>query len=59
MVTFLPTRPGRLADAPSFEGGIGGAESNAALDDDVWGRLRLAPGWTDIPDQAEEEVPTP
>ncbi|MFE5818003.1 sugar kinase [Streptomyces sp. NPDC056479] len=28
MVTFLPTRPGRLADVPSFERGIGGAESN-------------------------------
>lgn len=30
MVTFLPTRPGRLADVPSFERGIGGAESNVA-----------------------------
>ncbi|MEU2564334.1 sugar kinase [Streptomyces longispororuber] len=28
MVTFLPTRPGRLADVPAFERGIGGAESN-------------------------------
>ncbi|MFF8591164.1 sugar kinase [Streptomyces sp. NPDC015220] len=28
MVTFLPTRPGRLADVPSFVRGIGGAESN-------------------------------
>ncbi|MGW0537119.1 sugar kinase [Streptomyces sp. NPDC003032] len=28
MVTFLPARPGRLADVPSFERGIGGAESN-------------------------------
>ncbi|MEV5978001.1 sugar kinase [Streptomyces sp. NPDC052114] len=28
MVTFVPTRPGRLADVPSFERGIGGAESN-------------------------------
>ncbi|MBK3640581.1 sugar kinase [Streptomyces sp. MBT33] len=28
MVTFLPSRPGRLADVPSFERGIGGAESN-------------------------------
>jgi sugar/nucleoside kinase (ribokinase family) len=28
MVTFLPTRPGRLADVPSFERAIGGAESN-------------------------------
>ncbi|MFJ6544616.1 sugar kinase [Streptomyces sp. NPDC091385] len=28
MVTFLPTRPGRLADVPSFARGIGGAESN-------------------------------
>ncbi|WP_343243461.1 sugar kinase, partial [Streptomyces sp. SID8499] len=30
MVAFRPSRPGRLADAPSFERGIGGAESNAA-----------------------------
>ncbi|OIJ85456.1 sugar kinase [Streptomyces colonosanans] len=28
MVTFVPSRPGRLADVPSFERGIGGAESN-------------------------------
>ncbi|MFB7494339.1 sugar kinase, partial [Streptomyces sp. NPDC056161] len=30
MVTFLPTRAGRLADVPSFERAIGGAESNVA-----------------------------
>ncbi|WP_319684630.1 sugar kinase, partial [Streptomyces ipomoeae] len=30
MVTFLPTRPGLLADVPSFERAIGGAESNVA-----------------------------
>ncbi|MFJ2767635.1 sugar kinase [Streptomyces sp. NPDC087300] len=30
MVTFLPARPGRLADVPSFGRGIGGAESNVA-----------------------------
>jgi 2-dehydro-3-deoxygluconokinase len=30
MVTFLPTRPGRLADVPSFDRTIGGAESNVA-----------------------------
>ncbi|MEU3756072.1 sugar kinase, partial [Streptomyces olivoreticuli] len=30
MVTFRPSRPGRLADVPSFERGIGGAESNVA-----------------------------
>ncbi len=30
MVAFLPTRPGRLADVPSFERAIGGAESNVA-----------------------------
>ncbi|MEU5419063.1 sugar kinase [Streptomyces sp. NPDC001407] len=30
MVTFHPTRPGRLADVPAFERGIGGAESNVA-----------------------------
>ncbi|MBC2868298.1 sugar kinase [Streptomyces mexicanus] len=28
MVTFLPSRPGRLADVPSFDRGIGGAETN-------------------------------
>ncbi|MEU3414348.1 sugar kinase [Streptomyces sp. NPDC006658] len=28
MVTFLPSRPGRLADVPSFDRAIGGAESN-------------------------------
>ncbi|MEU7410660.1 sugar kinase [Streptomyces sp. NPDC042638] len=30
MVTFLPVRPGRLADVPSFDRAIGGAESNVA-----------------------------
>jgi 2-dehydro-3-deoxygluconokinase len=30
MVTFLPTRPGRLADVPSFDRAVGGAESNVA-----------------------------
>ncbi|UNT01181.1 sugar kinase [Streptomyces tubbatahanensis] len=30
MVTFLPSRPGPLADVPSFERTIGGAESNVA-----------------------------
>ncbi|SDK39502.1 sugar kinase [Streptomyces indicus] len=30
MVTFRPTGPGRLADVPSFDRGIGGAESNVA-----------------------------
>ncbi|WP_329401469.1 sugar kinase [Streptomyces melanogenes] len=30
MVAFLPSRPGRLADVPSFARGIGGAESNVA-----------------------------
>jgi len=30
MVTFLPSCPGRLADVPSFDRGIGGAESNVA-----------------------------
>nr|WP_101389815.1 sugar kinase [Streptomyces sp. TLI_146] len=30
MVAFLPSRPGRLADVPSFERGTGGAESNVA-----------------------------
>ncbi|MEU0806692.1 sugar kinase [Streptomyces sp. NPDC005970] len=30
MVTFRPSRPGRLADVPAFSRGIGGAESNVA-----------------------------
>lgn len=30
LVTFLPSRPGPLADVPSFERSIGGAESNVA-----------------------------
>ncbi|GAA3074696.1 sugar kinase [Streptomyces roseofulvus] len=30
LVTFLPTRPGRLADVPAFTRAIGGAESNVA-----------------------------
>ncbi|MEV6248074.1 sugar kinase [Streptomyces sp. NPDC051742] len=30
MVTFLPVRPGRLADVPAFTRAIGGAESNVA-----------------------------
>ncbi|MFF1836011.1 sugar kinase [Streptomyces sp. NPDC058231] len=30
MVTFVPSRPGRLADVPSFGRAIGGAESNVA-----------------------------
>ncbi|WP_246126443.1 sugar kinase [Embleya hyalina] len=30
MITFVPSRSGRLADVPSFERGIGGAESNVA-----------------------------
>ncbi|MER5180244.1 sugar kinase [Streptomyces sp. NPDC002896] len=30
MVAFLPSHPGRLADVPSFDRAIGGAESNVA-----------------------------
>ncbi|MDX3225922.1 sugar kinase [Streptomyces sp. ME19-01-6] len=30
MVTFRPSKPGRLADVPTFSRGIGGAESNVA-----------------------------
>ncbi|WP_017556629.1 sugar kinase [Nocardiopsis baichengensis] len=30
MVTFLPSRPGGLAEVPSFERALGGAESNVA-----------------------------
>ena len=48
MVTFLPSRPGRLADVPAFERAIGGAESNVAcaLAPTAWGTLQLGPGWT-------------
>jgi hypothetical protein len=55
MVAFLPSRPGRLADVPSFDRGIGGAEPN--VDDDAWGKLRLGPGRTH--QRADEEVRTP
>ncbi|MGG7613632.1 PfkB family carbohydrate kinase, partial [Streptomyces sp. ZG43] len=30
MITFLPDRPGPLAEVPSFTRAIGGAESNVA-----------------------------
>ncbi|BBC33314.1 hypothetical protein SGFS_046080 [Streptomyces graminofaciens] len=49
------TTPADLAPPPTRAH----ADHLAALADDSWGRLRLAPGWTDIPDRAEEEVPTP
>ncbi|RAJ71635.1 2-dehydro-3-deoxygluconokinase [Streptomyces sp. Amel2xB2] len=37
MVTFLPSRAGRLADVPSFARAIGGAESNVACALAGWG----------------------
>ncbi|WNZ08971.1 PfkB family carbohydrate kinase [Streptomyces sp. 11x1] len=55
MAAAALTAPGDLAIPPRR----GHADRLAALDDDAWGRLRLAPGWTDVPDRAEEEVHTP
>ncbi|MDX3646397.1 hypothetical protein P1P70_44935, partial [Streptomyces sp. MB09-02B] len=52
--SHLPV-PGDLGTPPRRDH----ADRLAALDDDAWGRLRLAPGWTDVPDRAEEEVHTP
>jgi hypothetical protein len=51
MATFLPAHPGRLADVPSFDRAVGGAESDP-------GRLRLGPGRTPA-EQGPEEVGTP
>ncbi|MDX2810873.1 hypothetical protein PV406_42140, partial [Streptomyces scabiei] len=48
------TAPGDLATPPSRDH----ADRLAALDDATWGRLRLAPGWTQA-DQGPEEVHTP
>ncbi|WP_217185470.1 sugar kinase [Streptomyces sp. AC495_CC817] len=55
MAAAALTAPGDLATPPRR----GHADRLAALDDDAWGRLRLAPGWTDVPDRAEEEGHTP
>lgn len=55
MAAAALTVPGDLATPPRRDH----ADRLAALDDDAWGRLRLAPGWTDVPDRAEEEVHTP
>ncbi|MFM9558161.1 MULTISPECIES: sugar kinase [Streptomyces] len=55
MAAATLTVPGDLAVPPRRDH----ADRLAALDDDAWGTLRLAPGWTDAPDRAEEEVHTP
>ncbi|MDX2785010.1 sugar kinase, partial [Streptomyces caniscabiei] len=55
MAAATLTVPGDLGTPPHRDH----ADRLAALDDDAWGTLRLAPGWTDAPDRAEEEVPTP
>ncbi|MFD0309821.1 sugar kinase [Streptomyces sp. NPDC127119] len=55
MAAAALTTPGDLAAPPSRAH----ADRLAALDDTAWGRLRLAPGWTNTADRAQEEVPTP
>ncbi|PSM39515.1 carbohydrate kinase [Streptomyces dioscori] len=55
MAAAALTTPGDLATPPSRAD----ADRLAALDDTEWGRLRLAPGWTNTADRAQEEVPTP
>ncbi|GAQ67919.1 sugar kinase [Streptomyces scabiei] len=54
MAAAALTAPGDLAIPPSRDH----ADRLAALDDATWGRLRLAPGWTQA-DQGPEEVRTP
>ncbi|MFF5365029.1 PfkB family carbohydrate kinase [Streptomyces scabiei] len=54
MAAAALTAPGDLATPPSRDH----ADRLAALDDATWGRLRLAPGWTQA-DQGPEEVRTP
>ncbi|MFM9476947.1 PfkB family carbohydrate kinase [Streptomyces scabiei] len=54
MAAAALTAPGDLATPPSRDH----ADRLAALDDATWGRLRLAPGWTQA-DQGPEEVHTP
>lgn len=49
------TAPGDLAPPPARDH----ADRLVALDDDVWGTLRLGPGWTQAAKRAEEEVRTP
>ncbi|WAZ23804.1 sugar kinase [Streptomyces cinnabarinus] len=49
------TAPGDLAVPPTRDT----ADRLAAVADDVWGRLRLGPGWTQADPRAEEEVRTP
>ncbi|MFE7073097.1 sugar kinase [Streptomyces sp. NPDC057620] len=55
MAAAALTTSGDLAAPPSRAH----ADRLAALDDTEWGRLRLAPGWTNTADRAQEEVPTP
>ncbi|MFD9204100.1 sugar kinase, partial [Streptomyces anthocyanicus] len=55
MAAAALTTSGDLATPPSRVH----ADRLAALDDTAWGRLRLAPGWTNTADRAQEEVPTP
>ncbi|WP_435859158.1 PfkB family carbohydrate kinase [Streptomyces neyagawaensis] len=54
MAAAALTTPGDLGIPPTRHH----ADHLAALDDDTWGRLRLAPGWTQAPDGADEEVRT-
>ncbi|MCG8966725.1 MULTISPECIES: sugar kinase [Streptomyces] len=55
MAAAALTVPGDLATPPARHH----ADRLAALDDDVWGRLRLGPGWTQADEGADEEVRTP
>ncbi|MFH8434150.1 sugar kinase [Streptomyces sp. NPDC018007] len=54
MAAAVLTVPGDLTEPPARDH----ADRLVALDDDAWGRLRLAPGWT-AADRAPEEVRTP
>jgi 2-dehydro-3-deoxygluconokinase len=54
MAAAALTTPGDLGPPPTRHH----ADHLAALDDDTWGTLRLAPGWAQTPDGADEEVRT-
>ncbi|MFH9606559.1 sugar kinase [Streptomyces sp. NPDC017448] len=54
MAAAVLTVPGDLTEPPARHH----ADRLVALDDDAWGRLRLAPGWT-AAGRAPEEVRTP
>ncbi|WP_228990385.1 sugar kinase [Streptomyces sp. DH8] len=54
MAAAVLTVPGDLTEPPARDH----ADRLVALDDDAWGRLRLAPGWT-AAGRAPEEVRTP